>query len=280
MKKLFFLLFLAATLFTSCSDDDDNNKEPERVILDLSTFDLSHGIPVLDKDGKPSETEKYWENTYNAGNVNVQSQIFKFSHTANVEWNIWDGFTISNVTDNTNHNDDNNWIANQWGCMAQGGYEAKGSPFIIGYSSGKPGNDTGSFSEATYTTWVKIEDTNNNYKALGMYVCNHPYPYYAIKEGNTFANKFEKGSYLILRTYGIKDGKPTTDKPVEFYLADYRADDESKWSLNNSWKWVDLSALGEVDYIYFLMETSDVGKFGPNTPLYFCLDKITVEKAQ
>jgi hypothetical protein len=41
-----------------------------------------------------------------------------------------------------------------------------------------------------------------------------------------------------------------------------------------NWTRVDLSALGTVDSVTFHFESSDIGEFGINTPLYFCLDDL------
>ena len=44
----------------------------------------------------------------------------------------------------------------------------------------------------------------------------------------------------------------------------------------STWQQVDLTRLGEVTKIAFSMSTTDVGPSGMNTPLYFCLDQLTV----
>lgn len=284
MKKLFSLLFIASLFLISCSDDDGNNPDkPEYVILDISDFDLSDGIVVMDENGEPSETERYWKNTFNTGDVNVTSQIFKFSHSA-TDWGgafSWYGFTVSNVTDNSNHIGHQGWINSQWGCMAKGGEGAEGTPFIIAYAPeiyGMNGSSyDGGFKESLYTNWIKIDNSPaNKYKAIGVYICNHPWTYYTIQDGDTPARKFEKGDYLKLKAYGVKADNTITD-PVELYMADYRSEDEAKWTMSKRWEWMDLRSLGEVQYVFFTMETTDVGQYGANTPLYFCLDRFTVE---
>jgi len=62
---------------------------------------------------------------------------------------------------------------------------------------------------------------------------------------------------------------------VEFYLADYRFDDSSKDYIVDSWTRVDLTPLGYVDSLEFVLSSSDVGPYGINTPLFFA---IAVEK--
>jgi hypothetical protein len=43
-----------------------------------------------------------------------------------------------------------------------------------------------------------------------------------------------------------------------------------------NWTRVDLSALGTVDSVTFHFESSDIGDFGINTPLYFCMDDLKI----
>jgi hypothetical protein len=62
---------------------------------------------------------------------------------------------------------------------------------------------------------------------------------------------------------------------VEFYLADFRSSDNSEDYIVKDWRWVDLSTLGNVDSLTFIMTSSDVGTYGINTPLFFCIDNFT-----
>lgn len=117
--------------------------------------------------------------------------------------------------------------------------------------------------------------TSAPYYAVGCYVCNNPYVYYAIEKGNPYSTKFEQGDWFKLVAHGI-DEQGTETGTVEYYLADYRSENADDWKLNDTWEWVDLSELGQIASIYFTMESSDVGDYGINTPTYFCLDKLTV----
>lgn len=274
MKKNYLLLLALLTFFTicftSCSDDEVYNNH-NYVQLDLKGFDLSNGIETAGG--------KYWDGTFNTEGINVTSQIFKFSHTA-TDWGYdilsWDGFTVSNSNDNTNHNSDN-WISSQWSSVAKGGKDGIGTPFIVAYAAEGMRADKGEFSETDYTSWVKFGEATDKYKAVGVYISNNTWTYYCIKEGSGVARKFEKGDYAALHIYGVKADGTITD-PVDFYLADYRAENSSSWTINSEWEWVDLSSLGEVKYIFFKFETTDKTGIYSNTSTYFCLDKLTVDK--
>ncbi|NDV65300.1 DUF4465 domain-containing protein [Bacteroides sp. 224] len=247
--------------------------------LDLSKFDLSDGIATAGG--------KYWVDTYKVGekgkdgeieNAHVKSQIFRFSHTAmdfGGGWTSWDGFTVSNSNDNSEQAD---FVTNQFASMAKGGVKGESTPYLVVYAAEGMRADKGEFKEKDYTTWVQINDNENSYKAVGAYVSNHSWPYYCITKGNGVARKFKQGDYLKLKAYGVDAENNISEQPVEFYLADYRSVNESEWTVNDKWEWMDLSSLGEVKYIFFKLETTDKSGNWSNTSLYFCLDNLTVEK--
>ncbi|NDV69661.1 DUF4465 domain-containing protein [Dysgonomonas sp. 25] len=240
------------------------------VRLDLTNFDLSDGVATAGG--------KYWSGTYDDSNVHVESQIFGFSHTSmnfGGGYAFWDGFTVSNSNDNSQQAD---FITNQFACMAKGGVKGESTPYLVSFLMAGMRPDRGEFSETRYTSWVKIADEENTYKAVGMYVCNSAWPYYCIVNGSGSARQFVQGDYFVLRAYGV-DADNTISDPVEFYLADYRSDDPSEWTVNDSWEWMDLSPLGKVKYIFFKLESTDSDPiWGMNTSAYFCMDQLTVDK--
>ena len=44
----------------------------------------------------------------------------------------------------------------------------------------------------------------------------------------------------------------------------------------NDWTFFDLSSMGEVEKVYFTLNSTDVGAYGMNTAAYFCMDKFQV----
>jgi hypothetical protein len=113
-----------------------------------------------------------------------------------------------------------------------------------------------------------------------VYICNHPWPYYGNLYGDGFACPLNRpGDYFILKITGIdSDGEDI--KTIVDTLAIY--DPSAPYSVreNSNWHKVDLTDLGEeVKTIYFTMETTDADpQWGPNTAVYFCLDKLKVNK--
>jgi len=70
---------------------------------------------------------------------------------------------------------------------------------------------------------------------------------------------------------------PNTIKMYNFYLADFRNADNSKDYILNTWKWLNLTPLGLVDSLEFILSSSDNGAFGMNTPAFFALDNLTID---
>jgi hypothetical protein len=69
----------------------------------------------------------------------------------------------------------------------------------------------------------------------------------------------------------------TTDT-IDFFLADYRFSNDANDYIVQEWTTVDISALGYVSKLEFLLSSSDVGMFGMNTPGFFALDNVVYEK--
>ncbi len=64
----------------------------------------------------------------------------------------------------------------QWGCMAKGGFAGEGTPYYGAYWD--------AYTESTSDTKTCEVYTSAPYYAVGCYVCNNPYVYYAIEKGN------------------------------------------------------------------------------------------------
>ncbi len=114
----------------------------------------------------------------------------------------------------------------------------------------------------------------------GVYVTNTTYAALSMKNGDAFAKKFggatgNDSDYFILTAKAYLNGTVKSDS-VNFYLADYRFADNSKDYIVKDWKWMNLSALGAVDSLQFILTSSDNGSFGMNTPGFFAIDNLTV----
>lgn len=183
---------------------------------------------------------------------------FKFLNRASYGFSVWSGFTYSNVTDKTTPG-----FINQYASITGGGISGKeATPYIVGY-----------YSEYDSKSSIVTFADKASHVVAGTYVTNSTYSYLSMKNGDNIARKFSKENkdwYKLIAT-GY-DASGNKGKSVDFYLADFRNEDDALNYLVDSWKWMDLSPLGEVSKIEFSVSSSDVGQFGINTPTYFCID--------
>ena len=266
MKKI-FTLFAAVALTASAA------------MADVITLDLN--MPMYPSSLEYNEngiwTECYNDVDYTWLAFGDENCGFMLSHLIGGEgssWGgyYWDGFCPAIGGDQTDYNGD--WTTNYGGCMAGGGCVINedgtvtadpAQPYIVGY--------WGSWSEDP-TNQVKYADINDNttFKPIGVYVCNHPWPYYGCVHGDGFGRAFEEGDYFELIAHGVDaDGNETTTSInlVEFTNGELKA--------LNDWTFFDLSSLGEVESVYFTLNSTDSGAYGMNTAAYFCMDKFQAE---
>ncbi len=78
----------------------------------------------------------------------------------------------------------------------------------------------------------------------GMNITNSAWVVECVKNGNGAANKFKQGSWFKVIFTGTKADKSTAS--VDYYLADYRSENESEWYSASTGLWIDLSSLGKV----------------------------------
>lgn len=199
----------------------------------------------------------FYNGADDAGQFSVGS--VSFSNNYNAAWQSWNGFSYSNVTDNTTAG-----YANQYSAFP--GLGANGSEkYVIYYPTGII-QHSGPFIPDS------IKLSNATYAAISM------------RDGDAYGKQFGSST----NADGDDDGTNGEDffkvwiigydadfepiDSVEFYLADFRFADNTQDYIVDEWVNVDLSSLGEVHSISFKLESSDVGSFGMNTPAYFALD--------
>jgi len=116
----------------------------------------------------------------------------------------------------------------------------------------------------------------------GMYITNSTFAYMSMLNGDSFAKRFggetgEDPDFFSIVFKPVVVGE-TREDSIEFFLADYRFENSEDDYIIDDWTWVDLNAFGSVDYLSITMRSSDVGEFGINTPLYFCMDNVSSNK--
>jgi len=257
MKKI-FTLFAAIAMMSSAS------------WASIITLDLNKPLnpTSLEYNDKGVWTGCYTEVDYTWLEFGDANGEFLLSHLIDGEgasWGgyYWDGFCPAIGGDNTDHA--GSWTSNFGGCMAGGGcvINADGSvtadptqPYLLAYYSAWAGSPS---NQVMYVD----KDGNTTFKPVGVYVCNHPWSYYCCEHGDGSARAFVEGDYFELIAVGVDaDGneKSTSINLVEFSDGELKA--------LNDWTFFDLSSLGEVESVYFTMNSTDVGDYGINTSTY------------
>ena len=111
----------------------------------------------------------------------------------------------------------------------------------------------------------------------GMWVTNGAWTRYCVLNGDGLSGPFGTGDYLkvIVTGYSVDDEQTGT---AEFYLADYRSENEAEHYALDTWEWMDLSGLGKIQYFEISMETTKANAYGPTTPMYTCIDDINTSE--
>ncbi|HMP03844.1 MAG TPA: DUF4465 domain-containing protein [Gemmatales bacterium] len=202
----------------------------------------------------------YYNGSDQAGGFVSQGAFFNNNY--NTTFDVWSGWSYSNVVDVTTPG-----FLNDLAAYHLPGGGGDGSPnygvafnFLVGDArivlpaGFRPGS-------------VRI--TNTTYAALSML------------QGDSFSKQFggptgNDPDFFLLTIQG-RDAANGLTGSVEFYLADYRFADNSLDYVIDRWTSVDLSGLSEQTVaLTFELTSTDVGPFGMNTPAYFAMDNLVV----
>ncbi|MDO4461973.1 MAG: DUF4465 domain-containing protein [Bacteroidia bacterium] len=248
MKKhlVFFLsaALFSAPVFTSCSDDDD---EPS--VKNIITF----------------ESAELGEAGY-IDNAPYSEADYTFSNFYNKEWFSWNGFAVSNNTDMETEG-----FMNQYSVYAKSGAN-NSKNFAVAYFS--------EYNAALDEEYPTISRADKKYFNLNSAeLCLTTYTYLSVKNGDSYAKKFEAGDYYEIVFTGVDaEGEPIIDEKenelqVVVPVVDYR---DGKSVIFDKWTKVDLSALRGIDAVRISAKSSDVSCGFMNTPAYIAIDNISL----
>lgn len=225
--------------------------------LDAGIVDLEE--QVLDANsffngGPDTNTDGWFSESGSTGDIH-------FGNSFNSAFGgFWNGFSYSNVVDTTTPGFINQYAA----------FPGSGSGGSANYAVGFSGSH--SFINLNPNQQVQSLDlTNTTYAAL------------SILNGDQFAKQFggESGNdpdffSVVFTGYTLADGLGDATGTAEFFLADYRFDDNSLDFVVDTWETISLASLGTVRSIGITYRSSDVGQFGINTPTYVALDNLLI----
>lgn len=197
-----------------------------------------------------------------AGNGNFLLGDLSLSNYYDAAWGSWNGFAISNVTDNTTAG----W-ANQYSAFPGTGRNASAN-YGIFYPSGEI-------------------QALSNYIIDSFYISNTSYAGISMRDGDAYGKQFGSiyaadGTTVdgtngedFFKVWVIAEDFNTSKDSIEIYLADFRFPNSQDDYIVDEWIKVDLSPLGLLPTkVSFRFESSDMGTWGINTPTYFAIDDI------
>ncbi|MCM1476289.1 MAG: DUF4465 domain-containing protein [Bacteroides sp.] len=202
--------------------------------------------------------ESHWGGNNTNAPFYSGSFAFDYYHGVSGGSEFWGHFSYSNSTSTSyaTLNDQYN------SCVGSG---VDGSPtYGVCYAD--------SYTGATYLTVTNNKEGDD---VAGMWITNSAWVMDCIENGDglsSVAGGFDKGDWYKLSITGLLNSSRTGT--VEFYLADFRADNEIDRYALDTWQWLDLSALGKVNKLWFTLESTKKNGLSMTTPAYFCVDNV------
>jgi len=170
------------------------------------------------------------------------------------------GWSYSNINDNTTAG-----FTNQWSAITGSGFGGSGIYAIA--NSGSPNGAVINLFAPSMLSSVHV--TNSTYAALSM------------QNGDAFAKKFggvsenDPDFFLLTFTgFSAPNASGSVTGSVDFFLADFRFENNSLDYIVDQWTSVDLTGLGAAHSIGLTLTGSDIGQFGLNTPAYVAIDNL------
>ncbi|RZW14798.1 MAG: DUF4465 domain-containing protein [Desulfobulbaceae bacterium] len=144
---------------------------------------------------------------------------------------------------------------------------------------GASGTDTYAVGYAFDPITIHIASVSGPQIVDGLHLSNSTYTYLSLLNGDAFSKRFggasgDEPDYLLITFKYYVDGTLGADS-INFYLADFRAEDNSSDYIIDGWTYLDLGSFGTIDSLRCTMSSTDVGAFGINTPTFFCIDRVS-----
>ena len=210
------------------------------------------GLEIVDK--KPvTEVENFDVAMTQESTYGFENEVFEFEYFYNEEYAYWGGFALSNVKDT---DPANGLFANQYAVFND--HAASGENFLIYYYD--------SFNEPCDIVLKKAVHLSN----VKLNLTTYTYASITNEAINDFARAFTDGDYLKVVFTAMKGNEITGVD--ECYVVDFR---DGKRIMATDWTEYSLVNLGrDYDRVRVTIETTDIGEWGANTPLYIALDDL------
>lgn len=237
-------------------------------VVDFDDLSLDAESAWIGPDPLGTDTPDFWGGTLRVGTF--RSGQVEFVNRYNLDYGSWSGFAYSNRTDATTPG-----YGNLLSAYTGSGFDPGDDNYGVGYGYLDlldPSN-VGQLQELPYLELPEgaiartARVTNTTYAALSML------------QGDSFAKRFGGPSghdpdWFKLTVYGTDASSDPLPESVDFFLADFRSDDDLQDYVVDDWATVDLSPLADARRLYFNLTSSDSGGNGMNTPSCFAIDQI------
>ena len=221
------------------------------LMLVLGVVACENGAKPMPSKTITEEFDRAFEGDYRLGYGNAD---MLFEYFNNEEYGYWGGFVQSKKFD---ADPANGLYANQYSAFNT--KAASGESFLLYYYD--------SYNEPCDIVCM----TQFEVKSVKLNLTTYTYASITDEAINDFARAFGDGDYLkVIFTPLASDENPAGDS-VECYVVDYR---DGKRFVADNWQKFALD-LPTCARIRVTIETSDVGQWGANTPLYICMDDLT-----
>lgn len=219
---------------TGCTD----HSQPNLRLFDPAGFNIPYGSDNV-------WTDKLYDTP-------LTLSPFTFTHSVNGE--AWTGFVPSRVIDNSITSD---WTERQWASSTGGGIGGPGMSYLV---VGVDPTESITAIPAHPSAMIKKTYSGEVFTPKMIWITNTAQGFHTMSTGAPGVIPFRNDDWAKVLIVGVKEGKKTSIETV--WLArnnQYLGDPDNPFnSLSNGGGWmaVDTKTLGEVDYIYFQMQSN------------------------
>lgn len=166
----------------------------------------------------------------------------------------WGGFALSNQTSTVFES-----YADQFKSAVGSGHNSANYAVVYSYTGANYAANVTNAADGADVSGFYVTNTANNVNA------------YVNGDGmSTAPGGFAKGDWFKMTVNVVKADDTTAS--IDYYLADYRADNEADHYYLDTWQWVDLRQFGKIKKVTFGFEGTKRNAYGLTTPTYACLD--------
>lgn len=226
----------------------------KKLLLALALLAFASCQNSTDPEVTPKRGVESFESLYSVEYLyGYASDVVECEYFYNEEYQYWGGFAVSKCfeTDAAKGVFENQYSA--FNTKA-----ADGAWFLLYYYDSYSEPCDLIFKKSVMLNSVKLNLTTYTYASI------------TDEDINTFARKFEEGDYLKVVFTPLDSSEAPVGEGVECYVVDYR---DGNRFIADDWQTFPLGFVADGN-VRVTIETSDVGEYGANTPLYICIDSL------